>query len=122
MARSLSSLALKAIPRPRKAMVNFGSIRITSSKSAMARSLSPLSLKAILRPRKAMAKFGSIRIASIEVGDGAVVVALGAITVTSIGVVSRQIASFPFPLIDALCTVNDRSLGVLRTITLVGGG
>ncbi len=58
----------------------------------------------------------------IEVGDGAVVVALGAITVTSIGVVSRQIASFPFPRIDALCTVNDRSLGVLRTITLVGGG
>ena len=58
----------------------------------------------------------------IQVGDGAVVVAPGAIGDSSIVVVSRQIAPFQFPRLDAPRTVSDRSLGVLRRITLVSGG
>ena len=53
---------------------------------------------------------------------GAVAVAPGAVSGPSIVVVGRQIASFPFPRLDALCTGNDRRLGVLRSIALVSGG
>nr|WP_249166746.1 hypothetical protein [Bradyrhizobium sp. JYMT SZCCT0428] len=58
----------------------------------------------------------------IQVGDGAVVVTPGAISDSAIVVVSRQIAPFRFPRLDAPGTVSDRSLGVLRRITLVSGG
>src|SRR6476660_8359443 len=57
-----------------------------------------------------------------QVGDGALEVAPFVISGSSIVAESRQVASFPFPRIDAPRTVNDRGLGVLQTITLVSGG
>ena len=50
----------------------------------------------------------------IQVGHGAVAVALGAVSGRAIVVEGRQIASFPFPRLDALRAGNDRRLGVLR--------